>query len=122
MDGTIASSDPDFDAQLNAVLNLNLRLLKNRRKGVLTAILDWRKREKARRRRPLPKEQVVRERARRAGDGATQLTPDAVRGCLLSWTGLAAPGPKTILCANVTETPATPKIDVEGGRGIVIVA
>jgi hypothetical protein len=48
MDGTIASSDTEFDAQLNDVLNLNLQLLKNRRKGVLTAILDWWKCEKAR--------------------------------------------------------------------------
>jgi hypothetical protein len=75
MDGTIASRDTDFDAQLNDVLNLNLPLLKNRRKGVLTAILDWWKSEKARLRGPVPTEQLARERARRAGDGAGHLTP-----------------------------------------------
>ena len=57
------------------VLNLNLPLLKNRRKGVLTAILDWWKSEKARLRGPVPTEQLARERARRAGDGAGHLTP-----------------------------------------------
>lgn len=78
-DGTIASGDPDFDAQLNDVLNLNLPLLKNRRKGVLTAILDWWRSEKARLRGPVPTGQLARERARRAGDGAGLLTPfDAV--------------------------------------------
>lgn len=75
MDGTIASSDTDFDAQLNDVLNLNLSLLKNRRKGVLTGILDWWKSEKARLRGPVPTEQVARKRAQRAGDGAGHLTP-----------------------------------------------
>jgi uncharacterized protein (TIGR02646 family) len=74
-DGTIASGDVDFDAQLNDVLNLNLPLLKNCRKGVLTAILDWWKSEKARLRGPVPTEQLIRKRARCAGDGAGQLTP-----------------------------------------------
>lgn len=75
LDGTIASDDADFDAQLNDVLNLNLPLFKNRRKGVLTAILDWWKSEKARIMGPVPTEQLARERARRAGDGAGDLTP-----------------------------------------------
>lgn len=74
-DGTIASSDDEFNTQLNDVLNLNLPLLKNRRKGVLTAILDWWKSEKARLRGPVPTEQIARERARRAGDGAGPLRP-----------------------------------------------
>lgn len=75
MDGTIASSDADFHAQLNDVLNLNLPVLKNRRKGVLTAILEWWKHEKARLRGPVPTEQFARERARHVGGGASQLTP-----------------------------------------------
>lgn len=74
-DGTIASGDADFDAQLNDVLNLNLALLKNRRKFVLTAILEWWKSEKARLRGPVPIEQLARERARRTGDGVGHLTP-----------------------------------------------
>ncbi len=75
MDGSIGSSDTEFDAQLNDVLNLNLPLLKNRRRGVLTGILDWWKGEKARLRGPVPTEQLARERARRAGDRVGHLTP-----------------------------------------------
>lgn len=75
LDGTIASSDDEFNSQLNDVLNLNLPLLKNRRKGVLTAILEWWKSEKARLKGPVPKEQLARERARRVGDGAGYLMP-----------------------------------------------
>jgi uncharacterized protein (TIGR02646 family) len=74
-DGTIASGDDDFDAQLNDVLNLNLPLLKNRRKSVLTAMLEWWKSEKARLKGPVPNERLARERARRAGGGAGHLTP-----------------------------------------------
>ncbi len=36
-DGTIASNDPRFDAELNEALNLNLPILKNNRKGALDA-------------------------------------------------------------------------------------
>jgi len=75
LDGTIASSDDEFNTQFNDVLNLNLPLLKHHRKGVLTAILEWWKGEKARLRVPVPNEQFARERARRAGDGAGHLTP-----------------------------------------------
>lgn len=75
MDGAIASSDDEFDTQLNDVLNLNLPLLKNRRKVVLTAILNWWKSEKARLKGPVPNEQLARECARRISDGADQLTP-----------------------------------------------
>ncbi|GAB3350620.1 retron system putative HNH endonuclease [Lysobacter tyrosinilyticus] len=41
MDGTIASSDADFDAQLNDVLNLNLKVLQNRRKGIVDGLVGW---------------------------------------------------------------------------------
>lgn len=40
-DGTIASSDAEFNTQLEDVLNLNLPLLKNRRKGVIDGLADW---------------------------------------------------------------------------------
>jgi hypothetical protein len=36
-DGTIKSSDPVFDHEINSVLNLNLQFLKNNRKAVLDA-------------------------------------------------------------------------------------
>ena len=41
LDGSIGSSDNDFDKQLNEVLNLNLPLLKNRRKGVVDGLATW---------------------------------------------------------------------------------
>lgn len=75
LDGTITSGDAEFDTQLNEVLNLNLPLLKNRRKGVLSGILDWWKREKTRLKGPVPTEQLARERTRRVGDGTGQLYP-----------------------------------------------
>lgn len=40
-DGAIASNDVDFDTQMNDCLNLNLPLLKNRRKGVVDGLADW---------------------------------------------------------------------------------
>jgi len=75
IDGTIASRDEEFDAQLNDVLNLNLPLLKNRRANVLTGMLQWWKSEKARLRGPVPDERLARERARRVGAGTEHLTP-----------------------------------------------
>lgn len=75
MDGTIASDDSEFNTQLNEVLNLNLPLHKNRRESVLTAILQWWKSEKSRLRGPVPNEQLVRERTRRAGNSTERLTP-----------------------------------------------
>jgi uncharacterized protein (TIGR02646 family) len=74
-DGTIGANDAEFDAQLNSVLGLNQPLLKNRRKGVLTGILEWWRSEKARLCGPISREQLLRERARRGGDGAALLTP-----------------------------------------------
>lgn len=40
-DGSIRSGEDEFDAQIEGILNLNLASLKNKRKGVLSAILDW---------------------------------------------------------------------------------
>lgn len=74
-DGTIGSSDAEFDTQLNEVLGLNVAVLKNRRKGVLTGILDWWRNEKARLRAPIPRDRLERERARRLGQGHELLAP-----------------------------------------------
>jgi hypothetical protein len=62
LDGSIHADDVVFDDQLNRVLNLNLPLLKNNRKGILDAVLDWWDREKARLGGPVPRERFVRER------------------------------------------------------------
>lgn len=39
--GEIRSDDPQFDGQLDTVLNLNIAVLKNSRKGALDAVLAW---------------------------------------------------------------------------------
>ncbi len=41
VDGAIRSTDGDFDRQLNEDLNLNIRFIKNGRKGVLESIGGW---------------------------------------------------------------------------------
>lgn len=74
-DGTISSGDDEFNGQLNDVLNLNLAIIKNRRKSLLTAILQWWKSEKARLRGPVPRAVLLRERARRVDDGGGHLAP-----------------------------------------------
>ena len=43
------------------VLNLNLPLIKNNRSGVLTALLDWWRRERDRLRGPVPRVRIERE-------------------------------------------------------------
>jgi uncharacterized protein (TIGR02646 family) len=75
LDGTITSSDVEFTAQLDDVLGLNLPILRNRRKSVLTGILEWWKSEKARLRGPVPRERLVRERTRLVGAGSGRLAP-----------------------------------------------
>ena len=64
-DGSIRSDDPTFDIQLCQVLNLNLAELKNRRKAVLNAILDWWSYKKGKIKGPVPRSIIVRERTRR---------------------------------------------------------
>jgi uncharacterized protein (TIGR02646 family) len=66
-DGSVRSDDPTFDAQLEDVLNLNHPVLKNNRKSVLDATLDWWRREKARLRGAVPRARFERERDRRLG-------------------------------------------------------
>jgi hypothetical protein len=39
-DGTIRSSDPIFDSDINEILNLNFSFLKNNRKEALSALLE----------------------------------------------------------------------------------
>ncbi|MHC1725765.1 MAG: TIGR02646 family protein [Syntrophobacteraceae bacterium] len=59
-DGTIRSDEEDFDFQLNKVLNLNLRILKNSRKNVIDSVIDWWKREKARLHDRVPRTRIER--------------------------------------------------------------
>jgi uncharacterized protein (TIGR02646 family) len=68
-DGAICSDDPEFDDQLNRVLNLNIQLLKNSRRGVLDGLLEWWHKKK-----PVPKEQIARKIERQIG-GHGQLQP-----------------------------------------------
>lgn len=74
LDGSIKSEDAEFDRQLNQVLNLNLPVLRNNRKGALTAILDWWKREKGRIHGPVTRAQFERKRERYTA-AAGQLAP-----------------------------------------------
>ena len=62
LDGSISANEAKFDGELNQVLNLNLPMLKNNRKRLLDAVLDWWKREKLRARGPVPRQRFVRER------------------------------------------------------------
>jgi hypothetical protein len=50
-----------FHQQLNGVLNLNLPRIRNHRKAILDAVLHWWRRQ----RRPVPRQRVEREIARR---------------------------------------------------------
>jgi uncharacterized protein (TIGR02646 family) len=69
-DGSIRSNDAVFAAELEDVLNLNLPLLKNNRKGVLDAVLSWWQFEKRRMGRAVPRATFERERAGRIGEAA----------------------------------------------------
>jgi uncharacterized protein (TIGR02646 family) len=66
-DGTIQANDAVFDKQLNDVLNLNLELLKNSRKSVLTAILEWWRDERDRLHRAPSKARIQEELDQRTG-------------------------------------------------------
>ena len=69
-DGTIRSNDAVFDAQLNRVLNLNLAILKNNRKGVLDAVLCWWHGHP----KPVPQGRIERQRDKYAA-GSGELAP-----------------------------------------------
>jgi len=68
-DGSIRSCDKEFSQQLDEVLNLNLPVLRNNRKSVLDAVLDWWRKEKARLHGPVSRELLKRERMRRTVEG-----------------------------------------------------
>ena len=73
LDGSIRSEETDFDGQLNDVLSLNLPKLKNNRKRLLDAVLDWWKREKARIGGPVPRDRFVRKRDQHVADNGELL-------------------------------------------------
>ena len=70
-DGGAWSNDDDFSQQLDDVLNLNLVVLKNSRKGVLDGIVLWWKAEKARLKGPVPRTTFERELSR-CSDGPSR--------------------------------------------------
>lgn len=74
LDGTIRSDDVVFNLELDHVLNLNLAVLKNNRKGVLDAILYWWKKEKSMIHDRVPRASFERERERITA-GAGNLAP-----------------------------------------------
>jgi len=64
LDGSIHTDDAAFNDELNQVLNLNLPMLKNNRKGVYDAVLEWWRSESRRSRGRVPRERIERQRAR----------------------------------------------------------
>ena len=73
-DGSIRSDEANFDQQINNVLNLNLPVLKNNRKNLLSAILDWWNHEKARIGGPVPRDHFALKRDHYIG-GDGELAP-----------------------------------------------
>lgn len=69
LDGSIHSDEAYFDRQLNDVLNLNLSVLKNNRKGALNGVLDWWKHEKVRLGGPVSRNRLDRKRAEYVAGG-----------------------------------------------------
>lgn len=74
LDGSIHAEDAVFNDQLSVVLNLNLPVLKNNRKGVYDAVLEWWRSERTRSQGPVPRQRIERERERHAAGGG-QLAP-----------------------------------------------
>ena len=68
LDGSIRSEDATVNAQLADVLNLNLPILKNNRKSVLDAVLEWWRYEKTRIHGAVSRDRFDRERARRTAE------------------------------------------------------
>lgn len=73
-DGTIFSKDEEFDKQLNDILNLNLKYLKNNRKSMLDNVLKWWKFEKNKIHGPIPREKLEKKREKIIG-GTGELRP-----------------------------------------------
>lgn len=61
LDGSVHGDEAKFDEHINDVLNLNLPILRNNRKGLLDAVLLWWKKEKARIGGPVTRDRVIRE-------------------------------------------------------------
>jgi uncharacterized protein (TIGR02646 family) len=74
LDGSIQARDAVFNDQLDDVLNLNLPVLKNNRKGVYDAVFEWWRSERRRIQGPIPRQRIERERDRYAA-GGDQLAP-----------------------------------------------
>ncbi|MCY4520389.1 MAG: TIGR02646 family protein [Caldilineaceae bacterium] len=74
VDGSILGNDPEFDCQLNDVLNLNLPLLKQQRKSLLDGVLGWWKAERNRLKTSVPRDRLIRKRDKYM-DGSGQLGP-----------------------------------------------
>ena len=74
LDGSIRADDEDFDDQLNDVLNLNLSLLKNNRKSIYDAVLQWWESLKKQNHGRVPRERLERKRARH-DTGVGELAP-----------------------------------------------
>ena len=72
--GAIRGKQGAFDDQLNDVLNLNLHLLKQNRKGLFDAVLEWWRHEKARLKGPVTLDSLIRKRDR-CVDGNGKLEP-----------------------------------------------
>ena len=68
LDGTIHSNDPDFDGQLNEVLNLNLPVLKRNRKALLDVVLEWWQHARVQTRGPVSRHRFVRKRDQFVGE------------------------------------------------------
>ena len=76
VDGSIHADDAGINGQLDQVLNLNLPKLKNNRKSVYDAVLEWWRSEKRQRQGPVPRQRIKRERDRHGADDG-QLAPYA---------------------------------------------
>lgn len=63
-DGTIASTDEEFGAQLNDVLGLNLPVLRNRRKAMVDGLVGWLHNYRSRHHRGPDNATLLRERTR----------------------------------------------------------
>lgn len=66
--GEIRSDDPQFDGELDAVLNLNIALLKNSRKSALDVVLEWWQVRK-------PNNEQVQTRIKKHDNGIDELLP-----------------------------------------------
>ncbi|MEN6427284.1 MAG: retron system putative HNH endonuclease [Phycisphaerales bacterium] len=73
-DGGIRSDDAGFSREIEEVLNLNLPIIKNNRKGVLDAVLNWWTVQVRGLPRTLQKRRIEHERDRRV-NGTNELEP-----------------------------------------------